>query len=295
MSRDMVSREALVVYHGPSCLDGLMSAAIAKMRLPHAEFMVGVYQHEPDYDVFRDRDIFILDFSYNTEVMDKICKVAKFVVCVDHHKTAHEALKDFKRKNFIFIYDVYKSGAGLTWDLFYPNELLPDIVKYVQDRDIWKWEYVETEAVTAALYSYPSKVEVMYNFLSAGKTQLDQLRHEGKALIRARRLEIEKTLAYSTRIISWGLENGDIIKVPIINCPPALTSEIGNILSEQFPFAIMYFDQKNYRNFSLRSSSKNPEHVDVSTIASLYGGGGHKHAAGFKQHIDNYEIIEYHA
>lgn len=284
-------REALVVYHGPSCLDGLMSAAIAKMRLPHAEFMVGVYQHEPDYNVFRDREIFILDFSYNAEVMDKICKVAKFVVCIDHHKTAHEGLKDFKRKNFIFIYDVNKSGAGLTWYFFYPHEPLPDIVKYVQDRDIWKWDYVETEAVTAALYSYPADVEVMYNFLLAGKMQLDQLKHEGKALVRAKRLEIEKTLAAGVRKISWKLENGDIVEVPVINCPFALTSEIGNILSEQSPFAIMYFDQKTCRNFSLRSSSKNPNHVDVSAIAKLYGGGGHKHAAGFKQNIDNYEII----
>lgn len=273
--------QQLIVYHGPTCLDGLMSAAIAKMRLPYAEFMVGVYQHEPDYNVFRDREVFILDFSYNAEVMDKICKVAKFVVCIDHHKTAHEVLRDFKRKNFVFIYDVNKSGAGLTWSFFYPHEPLPDIVKYVQDRDLWRWEYAETETVTAALYSYPADIEVMYNFLSAGKTQLDQLRHEGKALVRARQKEIELTIKSGLNFTQWDHE-GIVYTVPILNCSPGISSEVGNILAKDHPFAVMWFAFKDYCEWSLRSAKENPCHVDVSKIAILHGGGGHKHAAGFK-------------
>jgi hypothetical protein len=43
------------------------------------------------------------------------------------------------------------------------------------------------------------------------------------------------------------------------------------------PFAGIYYDRPGVRTFSLRSLGN----FDVSTIASRYGGGGHKNAAGF--------------
>lgn len=45
------------------------------------------------------------------------------------------------------------------------------------------------------------------------------------------------------------------------------------------PFAACYMDDPSGRTFSLRSAE---DGVDVSEIAKRYGGGGHKHAAGFK-------------
>ena len=62
----------------------------------------------------------------------------------------------------------------------------------------------------------------------------------------------------------------------MINCSN-LISEIGNVLSKRYPFVVMYFDTPSIRKFELRSSS-----VDVSEIAKLHGGGGHKFAAGFR-------------
>jgi nanoRNase/pAp phosphatase (c-di-AMP/oligoRNAs hydrolase) len=56
-------------------------------------------------------------------------------------------------------------------------------------------------------------------------------------------------------------------------------SEAGNIMSESFPFAGTYYDTALHRVFSLRSRESG---IDVSEIAVRFGGGGHKHAAGFK-------------
>ena len=41
-----------------------------------------------------------------------------------------------------------------------------------------------------------------------------------------------------------------------------------------------YYDGPEYRVFSLRSRA--PDGEDVSEIAKQYGGGGHRHASGFR-------------
>lgn len=47
-------------------------------------------------------------------------------------------------------------------------------------------------------------------------------------------------------------------------------------MGENEPFAVCYWDTEKKRTFSLRSTDKG---VDV--VAVKFGGGGHKHAAGF--------------
>jgi oligoribonuclease NrnB/cAMP/cGMP phosphodiesterase (DHH superfamily) len=50
-------------------------------------------------------------------------------------------------------------------------------------------------------------------------------------------------------------------------------------LAVGWPFAAYYWDSPTGREFGLRSA---PDGLDVSVIARKFGGGGHKHAAGFK-------------
>jgi nanoRNase/pAp phosphatase (c-di-AMP/oligoRNAs hydrolase) len=50
-------------------------------------------------------------------------------------------------------------------------------------------------------------------------------------------------------------------------------------MSKGEPFAACYWDTPESRVFGLRSGE---DGADVSEIAKQYGGGGHKHAAGFK-------------
>jgi nanoRNase/pAp phosphatase (c-di-AMP/oligoRNAs hydrolase) len=46
---------------------------------------------------------------------------------------------------------------------------------------------------------------------------------------------------------------------------------------------VTYYDTEDNRKYSLRSVEGG---VDVSEVAALFGGGGHKHAAGFKIPLD---------
>lgn len=68
-------------------------------------------------------------------------------------------------------------------------------------------------------------------------------------------------------------------RVPVASLPYTLSSDAGHVMAQGEAFAACYWDTDEHRVFSLRSAE---DGVDVADIASDYGGGGHKHAAGFK-------------
>ena len=60
-----------------------------------------------------------------------------------------------------------------------------------------------------------------------------------------------------------------------------LYSDIAGELAKGRPFGAVYFDRADgKRQWSLRSTD---EGVDVSEIAKVHGGGGHKNAAGYEE------------
>jgi hypothetical protein len=50
-----------------------------------------------------------------------------------------------------------KSGARLAWE-FFPDKPVPGLIRYVEDRDIWKWEFPESPAFLAALEMEPRSI-----------------------------------------------------------------------------------------------------------------------------------------
>jgi len=60
---------------------------------------------------------------------------------------------------------------------------------------------------------------------------------------------------------------------------PFMASDVAGELSEGYPFAAVFWVSQSEKTYSLRSRENG---IDVSEIAKKYGGGGHKHAAGFK-------------
>lgn len=71
-------------------------------------------------------------------------------------------------------------------------------------------------------------------------------------------------------------------KVPLVQAPHEVASFAAEELVLKYPFVAVYYPADDKGCYSLRSSRKNPNWVDVETIAKMYGGGGHANAAGFK-------------
>jgi hypothetical protein len=112
---------------------------------------------------------------------------------------------------------------------------------------------------------------------------LEELRLDGLAIERKHQRDIRALIKSGTRRMRLcGHE------VPLLNVPFTMASDAGNLLAQDEPFAICYWDDSNGRVFSLRSAEQG---VDVSEIARSFGGGGHRHAAGFRLSFEEAEQL----
>ena len=84
----------LVIYHA-DCTDGFGAAFAAWLKLgDEAEYLPMRYGQAKLHEALPfnplNREIYILDFSFERQIMEFIFKDAKRVVWLDHHKTAFE-------------------------------------------------------------------------------------------------------------------------------------------------------------------------------------------------------------
>jgi len=150
---------------------------------------------------------------------------------------------------------------------------VPKLIEHIQDRDLWQFKFEDTRNVTTGLSSYPYDFEVWDKLMANTSGELDGLKRDGIAIERKLQKDIQDLMASGVRrMIIGGYD------VPVLNASTAYTSDAGNLLAEDEPFAACYWDHAGGRSFSLRSSKTG---IDVSVVAKQYGGGGHIKAAGF--------------
>lgn len=279
----------VVLYHD-HCVDGFAAAWCARTYFGDRAEYIPVNYNQPPPEL-RERHVFILDFSYPLADLVKLAIVNHAVIVLDHHKTAQQALKDLPpvvplaeftertRTGFplplMVEFDMDRSGAGMAWDYFNSGDEMPDLIKAVQDRDLWKFDLRGTRAIHAALTSYAFDFEV-WDWLmrkSSSQTGLEDLIIEGTAIDRRHMALVKEVVASTKRRMVIGGHD-----VPVCNANYNFASDIGNVLCVGEPFGATYVDHKGGRSFSLRSTDNG---VDVSVVAKKFGGGGHRNASGF--------------
>lgn len=262
------------VWYHSNCLDGFGAAYAAWKQFGDDATYIPVQYGYPPPKVEPDDEIYIVDFSYDSETILKLGEQAKQVVLLDHHKTAFDNLagKMFPTNVRVSL-DMERSGAVMAWEFFNPATVIPSLLLHIQDRDLWQWKIPGTKEVCAALDSYAKTFE-MWKLLIPDTKRLYQ---EGFAIVRYKQQQIDVLInAWSKNPMSIELDG---IQGPLINGPYFLASELLNQLGANQPFAANMITTAEGILFSLRSS---PDGSDVAAIARKYGGGGHKHAAGFK-------------
>lgn len=264
-----------VLYHG-NCYDGFGAAFAAWKKFgDRAEYIPVSYGYLPPA-MPGATEIYIIDFSYPGKILSGLADKCKVVV-LDHHKTAEADLKDLRHPNMQIEFNMKKSGAMLAWDYFHGIDKNLDhissytLIRYIQDRDLWLFELPECREVHAALVSYPMDFELWDRFDIFG------LRAEGRILLRQYNQLVDNICkkAFLTYVGNY--------KVPVVNTSIAW-SEVGERLGEIYPnslFVASFTEFEDQTMWSLRPS-KNFKHFDVSDVAKLFGGGGHRSAAGFK-------------
>lgn len=279
----------LCVYHG-NCADGFGAAWAVREYCRRTgvpvEFHAGMYGAEPPD--MTDRHVVMVDFSYKRPVLLELAASARSIVILDHHKTAAADLAGFPEPAPVAewresleagysatliaaLFDMDRSGAGMTWDFFFPDEPRPVLIDHIEDRDLWRFKLDGTREIQAAVFSLPYDFDVWDGLMAA---DLHSLRAEGAAIERKHFKDIREFIeATAHRMTIAGHD------VPALNAPYFWSSDASHIMSEGEPFAACYWHDATGTVFSLRSAN---DGADVSEIAAGFGGGGHKHAAGFK-------------
>lgn len=283
----------LVLYHH-NCADGFTAAWAIRQVIGDGAEYVGATHGNPPPDV-TGRDVLLVDFSYKADVLRDIAAAARSVTILDHHKSAMEEVRTLDNVIWLpldaryddgwfvaapsgairVLFDMERSGARIAWDVFHPGRAVPWLVRYVEDRDLWRFALPDTRDVQSCVFSFEYDFDIWSRLADACETDAGRgdIIMEGRAITRKHDKDIAELLTVTARSMVIGGAT-----VPVANLPYTMSSDAANILAEKAPFAACYYDKPGGRIFSLRSR---PDGDDVSQIAARYGGGGHRNASGF--------------
>lgn len=269
-------KDKIVIYHA-NCQDGFAAAYVAWLKFgDEAEYIPSHYGGEPP-DV-AGKDVYILDFSYPRETLIRMSEKTNFLLVLDHHKTAQADLSGLP----FAVFDMEKSGCGLAFDYFYPTRVAPYFIERIQDRDLWKFEYLDTKDFCAGLRTLPMQFEIWHSqvgwgYEGAGNSALREL---GRVLTLQFDDEVADLVNKAHPIFITGGVTRNVKTGLAVNAPAKYASELGNKLAEKSGVCGLVYSFDGSRNewqYSFRSIDSG---IDVSAVAKRHGGGGHRNAAG---------------
>lgn len=268
----------LILYHGRSCPDGFAAALAAWLYFSgKAEFVAldhGDVKSVDDLPKLDGRAVYILDFSFADDILRAIDARAAKLVMLDHHLSAAQKLTGFQCRCGVVHFDMKKSGARLAWEFFHPQQSVPDLVRFVEDRDIWVWQYPQSAGFLAALDMEPmdfARWQAIANFDAA---ELASYIARGQAMDEKFTKLAQDMLENAQPLVFNGITG------VMVNAPSAFHSLVGDLLCKQSgTFALMWtVDKKGVVKCGLRSRSG----FSCIPLAASLGGGGHAQACGFK-------------
>jgi len=255
----------LVIFHG-NCSDGFGAAYSAwKLLGDRAEYFSANF-FDPPPDV-KGKNVVILDFSYSREIIKKMIAESNSLLILDHHKTAAAELCDIDCAHF----DMNHSGAMLSWKFFHPGKEAPRLIKFIEDRDLWRWELPYSKEFSAAFDMVKFDFEEFDKFLD--DSEVDDAIKRGSYI-----------LAYSKTVISR-VAKGAVERtlegksVLVVNSSHWM-SEIGNALAIKCDLAVVWYYDHRHKQIKV-SLRAHHEDIDVSVIAQRLGAGGHHIASCF--------------
>lgn len=282
--------------------DGKCAGFWVKELAPRDEYPLDIFKIDYGIDfpfdsIHENETVYIVDYSIPPVEMDRLLEITPNVIWIDHHISAIEKYKDYDKEIAGLRYDGI-AGCMLTYCYlslmtnknnikiheFDPamTTTAPYFTKLIADYDVWTFVFGDdTRNFEKGFSLYPhepdAKIwEELYDedissqHLSLVNTMIDQ----GKTITAYRHNMMEdycEKKGFAARLdgytdllcyaINMGMVGSDDFIAPDIDKYDVLVG--------------FSFDGKIW-SYSLRSNK-----VDVSEIATSFGGGGHKGAAGF--------------
>lgn len=284
----LASKNHMIIFHG-NCWDGFGAAMVVRQFIleccqpdPKIELVAGWYgMPTPEVDGL---DVWIVDFSFPPEQFSEIIDRARDVCWLDHHKTAVEACEAIAFERGVKgLRDMDRSGVRLAWDFLNgtPEPWTPWEVRYIEDRDLWRFAQPNSEEVGIWIRSHEMTVETWEKFQN---TDVLNVMAEGRAMLAYHRRLVANAAANAT----WFTIGG--VTMPMVTASYDLGSDVCDFIlrEKDVPIAgYMLINRQGDWQYGFRSKPG----FDCSEIAKRLGGGGHAQAAGCKSPEPLHEVL----
>jgi oligoribonuclease NrnB/cAMP/cGMP phosphodiesterase (DHH superfamily) len=293
----------LAVIHGSACRDGFACGTLIKhVQENGADIVFEDYSDRMnlDTDRIKGRDMYILDYCYDYEVIERIITDGrpKSLTMLDHHQSSRdtfqkidEFVKKTKTRGVHLNHDESKSGCLLTAEYLVSQgklDFVPDYIKYISDRDLWNFDLPFCREVNAFIHHMPMDFHVWCVLTQKWMKDPKELLLEAIEVGQHYCEYEDAIMRYQLkRVSSHDIKFGEeVVCMPVVAFCLSVSATLEK-LYQQHPHIAMHYSiitdksRNDYGNyvFSLRSlSGKGP---DVASLAEVYGGGGHANAAGF--------------
>jgi len=250
-----------------------------------ASYVARGHDDRVDVERYSDAHVVFADISADNETLLELGLEAKRLLVLDHHVSALRRFEadaalagELSSRGHRIHFDLSRSGAVLAWQEFHPGIEPPDLLRYVEDQDLWRFALPGSEEVNAAIASHPRTFET---WESLARRPARDLADEGAPVLRAWRTEVARALRHThpVRVGRHRLEAVNAVQ---------LRSRIGHELAQRarfdLPCGAVYRLTGDRVEVSLYSLGE----LDVSEIAAGFGGGGHRNAAGFSVRLEEW-------
>ena len=316
----------VVVYH-KDCKDGFGAALVAWKKFGGDGRYIPV-SYGTEQDSFVDDmaksaepppgELYVLDFSFNTDHLRRLAKVFRKITILDHHDTARKELMEERKTyeqrgsnvwavkreiedlgNVSVDFDMDRAGCQLAWDHFFqPFQTInreisrPEFINYLGWRDLW-WHkrrnaYKKYADVIEALHLYLDTIPFSFQSWAKFCDQPQDAISKGMPIVAYQKQILRKAAANCVEcVVNWRRNGATVAhQVGLVNAPHFMASDLAEIVYQRTDadaykmVAIWCTGKDGDVAVSVRSLER-PGDIHCGEFAKLYGGGGHPGAAGF--------------
>lgn len=284
LDRALLANIRTIIVHD-ECSDGMASAILLHDALPNAEVRFVQYATEAHRSLVASAGMLFCDFSPPRE------RAAEFVtagaIVLDHHGTARDIVASFGSRG-VFGDEEHEpgvSGAVLAlrhvWDPIHaesPHHPFAErFATLAGIRDTWQTANANWQAACAqhqALLAFSNQEWIQLSFDEIAQQWDSRFAWLGRVLVRKNKEQVERALAGA-----FHFENQRLRVLAFDGI--ALTSDAAEAARDRADLVIGFGFEGVGGLTIMRVSLRSNNDFDVAAIASRYGGGGHRRAAGF--------------
>lgn len=259
----------------------------------------------PFEEIHRNEIIYIVDYSIPTDEMDKLLSITPNVIYIDHHKSAIEKYKNYDKEiaglrydgiagcmlTYCYLACMIDNESGKVVNEFDPifADTAPTFTKLVADYDVWTFKYGDrTREFEKGMTIYPREPQdqIWFDLLTEeslgtfGLPRLSGICEQGRTIMSYRKSLMKdycSNKGFEAKLCGY--------KCYAVNMAMMGTDDFVIDNADDYDLLISFSFDGVMWNYSLRSTK-----IDCANLAEMFGGGGHKGAAGFSSNKFELEV-----